>query len=80
MEPDQVAIVTGASGGIGHVTAEGLADAGLAAASFGVPATGREFQVRIHEFHELARGRIVRTWQLEDWLAWFRQVDASPAH
>ncbi len=48
--------------------------------TFGVPATGREFQVRIHEFHELVDGRIVRTWHLEDWLDWFRQVDASPAH
>ncbi|KAA0920583.1 ester cyclase [Streptomyces apricus] len=48
--------------------------------TFGVAATGREFRIRIHEFHELADGRIVRTWHLEDWLAWFRQVDASPTH
>ncbi|MFF0591194.1 ester cyclase [Streptomyces sp. NPDC003781] len=47
--------------------------------TFGVPATGREFQIRIHEFHELVEGRIVRTWHLEDWLGWFRQVDASIA-
>ncbi|SPL99065.1 unnamed protein product [[Actinomadura] parvosata subsp. kistnae] len=54
MEPDQVAVVAGASGGIGRATAEGLADA--------------------------RRTALVRTWQAEGWLAWFRQVDASPAH
>ncbi|MET9565287.1 ester cyclase [Streptomyces tauricus] len=47
---------------------------------FGIPATGREFQFRIHEFHEVVGGHIVRTWHLEDWLDWFRQVDASPTH
>ncbi|AEW98331.1 ester cyclase [Streptantibioticus cattleyicolor] len=46
---------------------------------FGVAPTGREVGVRIHEFHEVRAGRIVRTWHLEDWLDWFRQVDADPA-
>ncbi|WP_225625885.1 ester cyclase [Streptomyces werraensis] len=45
---------------------------------FGVPPTGREFQIPIHEFHGLVDGRIVRTCHLEDWLDWFRQVDATP--
>ncbi|MFB7597024.1 ester cyclase [Streptomyces sp. NPDC056160] len=47
---------------------------------FGVAATGREIRVRIHEFHEVLDGRIVRTWHMEDWLDWFQQVDARPTH
>ncbi|MGW0486102.1 ester cyclase [Nonomuraea sp. NPDC003214] len=42
----------------------------------GVAPTGREIQVRIHEFHETSGGRIVRTWHLEDWLSRLGQVDA----
>ncbi|MER6130158.1 ester cyclase [Streptomyces sp. NPDC001795] len=45
---------------------------------FGIEPTGREVTVRIHEFHELADGRIVRTWHMEDWLSWFQQVDVLP--
>jgi predicted ester cyclase len=47
---------------------------------FGVEPTGREVTVRIHEFHELVDGRIVRTWHLEDWFGWFQQVDGRPTH
>ncbi|MEU4579202.1 ester cyclase [Nonomuraea sp. NPDC023979] len=43
---------------------------------FGVAPTGRQIQVRIHEFHEISGGRIVRTWHLEDWLSRLDQVDA----
>ncbi|MGW4093741.1 ester cyclase [Nocardia sp. NPDC004750] len=45
---------------------------------FGVPATGREVRIPIHEFHEVADGRLARTWHLEDWLGWFHQVGAWP--
>ncbi|MEU0499724.1 ester cyclase [Nocardia sp. NPDC005998] len=45
---------------------------------FGVPATGQQVRIRIHEFHEVIDGRMVRTWHLEDWLGWFQQVGAWP--
>lgn len=41
---------------------------------FGVPGTGQPFRVRIHEFHEIAADRIVRTWHLEDWHGWLQQA------
>ncbi|WP_328869368.1 ester cyclase [Streptomyces sp. NBC_00287] len=47
---------------------------------FGVAPTGRACAVRIHEFHEISGGRVVRTWHLEDWLDWLRQVEALPSH
>ena len=43
---------------------------------FGVPATGRAVRIRIHEFHEITDGLIVRSWGLEDWFGWLRQVGA----
>ncbi|MEU3010311.1 ester cyclase [Nocardia asteroides] len=43
----------------------------------GVPATGRAARIRIHEFHEIADGLIVRSWGLEDWYGWFRQVAST---
>ncbi|WP_435590911.1 ester cyclase [Nocardia sp. bgisy118] len=46
---------------------------------FGVPGSGREVHIPIHEFHEIAAGRIVRTWHLEDWFGWFQQVGAWSA-
>ncbi|MEU1208918.1 ester cyclase [Nocardia sp. NPDC005825] len=42
----------------------------------GVPATGRAVRIRIHEFHEIADGLVVRSWGLEDWFGWLRQVGA----
>ncbi|MFE6925381.1 ester cyclase [Nocardia sp. NPDC057663] len=42
----------------------------------GVPATGRAVRIRIHEFHEIADGLVVRSWGLEDWFSWLRQVGA----
>lgn len=44
---------------------------------FGVPGTGQPFRVRIHEFHEIADDRIVRTWHLEDWYGWLQQAGAQ---
>jgi predicted ester cyclase len=42
----------------------------------GIAPTGREAEVRTHEFHEIVDGRIVRTHHLEDWLSWLLQVGA----
>ncbi|WP_051161765.1 ester cyclase [Nocardia brevicatena] len=42
----------------------------------GVPATGRAVRIRIHEFHQIAGGLVVRSWGLEDWFGWLRQVGA----
>ena len=41
---------------------------------FGIAPTGRETEVRSHDFHEIVDGRIVRTHHMEDWLGWFQQV------
>lgn len=41
---------------------------------FGVPGTGQPFSVRIHEFHQVAGDRIVRTWHMEDWHGWLQQA------
>jgi NAD(P)-dependent dehydrogenase (short-subunit alcohol dehydrogenase family) len=46
---------------------------------FGVPATGREFRVALHEFHRTSGGFLTTTWHLEDWFGWFQQVGAWPA-
>jgi predicted ester cyclase len=46
----------------------------------GIAPTGRETEVRTHDFHEVADGRIVRTHHMEDWLSWFQQVGSWPSH
>ncbi|HTW02090.1 MAG TPA: ester cyclase [Streptosporangiaceae bacterium] len=43
---------------------------------FGVAPTGRETEVRAHDFHEIVDGRIVRTHHIEDWLGWLQQVQS----
>lgn len=43
---------------------------------FGIAPTGKPFSIRIHEFHELANGRITQTRHLEDWFGWLAQVGA----
>ncbi|WP_280314950.1 ester cyclase, partial [Nocardia wallacei] len=40
----------------------------------GVPATGKAVRIRIHEFHEISDGLVIRSWGLEDWFGWLRQV------
>lgn len=45
---------------------------------FGVPPTGKAFEMPIHEFHAIENGRLTHTWHLEDWLGWFSQVGAWP--
>ena len=44
----------------------------------GVPASGREFTIDMHEMHYLSGGRITHTWHLEDWAGWREQVGAGP--
>lgn len=45
----------------------------------GIAPTGRETELRTHEFHQIVDGRIVRTYHMEDWLGWFQQVGSWPA-
>jgi steroid delta-isomerase-like uncharacterized protein len=47
---------------------------------FGIAPTGRETEVRTHDFHQIADGRIVRTYHMEDWLGWFQQVGSWPSN
>ena len=47
---------------------------------FGIAPTGRETEVRTHDFHEIIDGRIVRTHHMEDWLSWFQQVGSWPSN
>ena len=46
---------------------------------FGIAPTGRETEVRTHDFHQIVDGRIVRTHHMEDWLSWFQQVQSWPS-
>jgi predicted ester cyclase len=46
---------------------------------FGIAPTGRETELRTHDFHQIADGRIVRTHHMEDWLSWFQQVGSWPS-
>jgi predicted ester cyclase len=47
---------------------------------FGIAPTGRETEVRAHDFHQIVDGRVVRTHHMEDWLSWFGQVGSWPSH
>lgn len=44
----------------------------------GVAATSKPVHFAIHAFHEVAGGKISRTWHLEDWLGMFRQIGELP--
>ncbi len=44
----------------------------------GIAPTGRETEIRSHDFHQIVDGRIVRTHHMEDWLSWFQQVGSWP--
>jgi predicted ester cyclase len=46
---------------------------------FGIAPTGRETEMRTHDFHEIVDGLIVRTHHMEDWLSWFQQVGSWPS-
>ena len=43
----------------------------------GVAATGRTFEIAMHEMHHFDGGRITDTWHLEDWAGWREQVGAA---
>jgi len=45
----------------------------------GIAPTGRETEVRTHDFHQIVDGRIVRTHHMEDWVSWFQQVGSWPS-
>lgn len=53
---------------------------GHAGEFFGIAPTGRETEVRTHDFHQIVDGRIVRSHHMEDWLSWFQQVESWPAN
>ena len=65
------------------VAAEGRAAVRLTLAGrhvgewMGVAATGRDFEIAMHEMHHIADGRITHTWHLEDWGGWREQVGAA---
>ena len=46
---------------------------------FDIAPTGREAEVRTHDFHQIVDGRIVRTHHMGDWLSWFQQVGSWPS-
>lgn len=45
---------------------------------FGVPATGRAYAIRLHEFHSFEGSQIAYTWHLEDWFGFLNQIGAWP--
>ena len=47
---------------------------------FGIAPTGRQTEIRTHDFHQVVDGRIVRTHHMEDWLSWFQQVASWPSN
>jgi predicted ester cyclase len=47
---------------------------------FGIAPTGRQTEVRTHDFHQIVDGRIVRTHHMEDWLDWLQQVGSWPSN
>ncbi|MGH6933743.1 MAG: ester cyclase [Dongiaceae bacterium] len=46
---------------------------------FGVAATGAKVRFRSHDLHRIAKGKIVESWQLEDWLAVLSQIGVQPS-
>ena len=44
----------------------------------GVPASGRTFEIAMHEMHHFDGDHITHTWHLEDWSGWREQVGAGP--
>jgi len=48
-------------------------------ALFGIPATGKAVNFRLHEFHRVEDGRLTTTWHMEDWFGVFLQLGQFPA-
>ncbi len=45
---------------------------------FGIPATNKPISIALHDFHEFEKGRIRRTWHLEDWFGMLNQLGVWP--
>ncbi|MYZ35432.1 MULTISPECIES: ester cyclase [unclassified Streptomyces] len=43
----------------------------------GIPATGRQVEIRASDYHHVEGGRIVRSWHLEDYYGVIRQLNAG---
>lgn len=44
----------------------------------GLPATGRSMTIQAVDIHEIAGGRIIRTWHTEDWMTGLRELGHRP--
>ena len=65
-------------GGPGRAAVRAVMSGRHVAEWFGVPATGSEVSIAIHEFHTIENGLLTRTFHMEDWMGWFAQVGAEP--
>jgi predicted ester cyclase len=45
---------------------------------FGIAPTGKKVSFRLHEFHQVADGRLITTWHMEDWFGVFQQLGQFP--
>ncbi|MFB7271771.1 ester cyclase [Streptomyces sp. NPDC056244] len=43
----------------------------------GIPATGRQVEIRASDYHQVEGGRIVRSWHLEDYYGVVQQLSAG---
>ncbi|MGW6740099.1 ester cyclase [Streptomyces sp. NPDC055025] len=43
----------------------------------GVPATGRQVEIRASDYHQVEDGRIVRSWHLEDYYGVLQQLNSE---
>lgn len=76
--PDVKVTIHEVIGAEGRVAVRATITASHAGEWFGVSPTAKPFEMRIHEFHHLANGRLTHTWHLEDWFGWLLQVGAWP--
>lgn len=53
----------------GRVVVRGHASGTPVGELFGVPPSGRRFEILSLDVHTVEDGRIVRTWHIEDWAA-----------
>ncbi|WP_342619420.1 ester cyclase [Rhodoferax sp. GW822-FHT02A01] len=45
---------------------------------YGIPATDKKVNFRLHEFHTIENGLVKTTWHMEDWFGLFLQLDQFP--
>ncbi len=60
----------------GLVAVRGALAGTLRGEFLGVPPNGRYDEITIHEFHEIADGRIRRSWHLEDLHGWMSRMQS----